>query len=160
MASNIPIFVLDIPYIPYKPPCLQVEYFLKKKRDGNIQEKAPNPFMVFRACIVAELKELNIKTSGATEVSSLASYHWKMLPEDQKEPYKEITSELKKIQQELHQAESYINPSHHDNLHGEWYQNTSNHQDLHQNNLHGEWDHNTFNNQEFQQDGGMVSNQF
>ncbi|CAG8552077.1 10755_t:CDS:1 [Ambispora leptoticha] len=80
---------------PSYPPYLQTAYFLKMKRDGTRQKRAPNAFLVFRACVVAELKGLNFQLGGAAEFSHFASYLWRLLPEHEKKAYFLISSELK-----------------------------------------------------------------
>ncbi|CAG8582122.1 9263_t:CDS:1 [Ambispora leptoticha] len=83
-----------IEYEPSYSPYLSFEHFLKIKRDGTYQKKAPNAYFVFRACIVAETKYLNIPIGDAVQISRFTSYHWKMMPKHCKEAYYEISSKL------------------------------------------------------------------
>ncbi|CAG8470221.1 5300_t:CDS:2 [Ambispora leptoticha] len=84
-------------FVPSFPPYLPTEYFLSIKRNGGCKSKAPNAFLIFRACITAEMKDLNLQIGDACNISRFASNHWKILPMYQKDAYKKISSELKEI---------------------------------------------------------------
>ncbi|CAG8540911.1 8147_t:CDS:1 [Ambispora leptoticha] len=87
----------NISFVPSKSPFLSANHFLKNKRDGGQQSKAPNKFLVYRACIAAELSARKIKIGDASEISRFAGYHWKMLSEQHKEAYKKISLEVKRL---------------------------------------------------------------
>ncbi|CAG8499928.1 7158_t:CDS:2 [Ambispora leptoticha] len=77
-------------------PYLPKEYFLRKKRNGEDKSKAPNGFLIFRACTVAKWKDLNFQMGDARNISRLASDEWKRLPKHEKENYKKFSNEIKK----------------------------------------------------------------
>ncbi|CAG8603172.1 13151_t:CDS:1, partial [Ambispora gerdemannii] len=117
------------------------------KRNGDRQRKAPNAFLMFRACISAETKTLNLQIGDAAEISRFASYHWNMLPVHQKEAYKKISSELKelyssRISNDLREKKykSYQTPNYQfETVFGRQDESNQNHNDNHQfENLRGE----------------------
>ncbi|CAG8499908.1 7157_t:CDS:1 [Ambispora leptoticha] len=85
-------------YIPSFPPYLPLKHFLKDKRNGDPKSKAPSKFIIFRACITAEIKDLKFRIGDALSFSRIASNQWKKLPEFQKEAYKKMSCDLKELE--------------------------------------------------------------
>ncbi|CAG8591384.1 839_t:CDS:1 [Ambispora gerdemannii] len=86
------------------PPYHPTTYFLKNKRNGDLQHKAPNAFMIFRACISVQVKILQL--GDAVKISRISCELWNSLPEYQKKAYKKISSDLKAIYSANGQSEN------------------------------------------------------
>lgn len=90
--ATIPIPLIEVPY----PPPIDAKDLIAQRKDGNIPSRSPNAFLIYRRVFVKLLKAQNYAFK-MTDVSSMASAHWKHEPEFVKQAYLQIAGEAKNM---------------------------------------------------------------